>query len=84
MFKSSFSNYFVFSSISSGRAVSSRINSSTKPKSPPNTGPARLMTVSLKDDINLAMRTTGHGAKLKIDTLEKMVTVVEKTGNLGK
>ena len=42
------------------------------------------MTVSLKDDINLAMRSTGHGAKLKIDTLEKMVTVVEKTGNLGK
>jgi len=41
------------------------------------------MTVSLKDDINLAMRSTGHGAKLKIDTLEKMVTVVEKTGNLG-
>lgn len=41
------------------------------------------MSVSLKDDIALALRSTGHGAKLKIDTLDKMVTVVERSGSLG-
>jgi len=70
-------------SISSGRASSSRARSSTNPKSPPHTGPARLMTVSLKDDIALALRSHGNGSKLKIETLEKMVHAVQRNGSLG-
>ena len=73
-----------FRSISSGRASSSRARSSTNPKSPPHTGPARLMTVSLKDDIALALRSHGNGSKLKIETLEKMVHAVQRNGSLGK
>ena len=76
----------LFRSISSSRVSSSthrtRIRSSTNPKTPPHTGPARLMTVSLKDDISTALKNPNSA--LKIETLEKMKQVVVKTGSLGK
>ena len=42
------------------------------------------MSVSLKDDIALALRSHGNGSKLKIETLEKMVHAVQRNGSLGK
>ena len=81
-----FSNLTQFRSISSSRVSSSthrtRVRSSTNPKTPPHTGPARLMTVSLKDDISTALKNPNSA--LKIETLEKMKQVVVKTGSLGK
>ena len=66
-----------FRSLSSGR-----IRSGRSAKSPPNSGPGRLMTVSLKDDITTALRTANSSVKL--ETLEKMRQCALKNNSLGK